>query len=460
MTAEAERQFCGFFLARLAQEATRFKETTFPGHSTGPQKWLNFVSGLIDTATGYLKLADKKGIPSADRKKLIKGAEKLANWAYEALGHLAGSDATQIPHEIVAPFQRWVDSLKIRNTIFFRAAHLPNYELAWFDLRHLRTDLDSPSRSLISALDKINWPVLRVTVPSQALGMLPHYAVVGHELGHAVQERIRVDFSSFDQELRGCQERIRNRLGSFGSNEQLLLAEILGNWINELKADAVGHYLSGPAFYFALCGYLELAGQTVGISPTHPPSDLRRRLLVEQLSVGSPSFLTVFEQKTGLRITPTVNSAHVPTCPTGDALFIELGRHYEPAVAAICAELVRYLETIAPSIFREAESYIRLSVPELLYSPTALDFDLTTHLELIAELVPPIEYRTSGRICAVGLASILNVGWAALLTGLRQMKIPKNSLGDPISSKMEQLHELLLRAVELSEARRLWDEHK
>jgi hypothetical protein len=54
----------------------------------------------------------------------------------------------------------------------------------------------------------------------------------------------------------------------------------------------------------------------------------------------------------------------------------------------------------------------------------------------------------------------LNVGWAALLTRLDRMAKPKGPFVDLVSGKMEQLHELLLRAVELSEARRVWEEQK
>jgi|SRR5579859_1465414 len=460
MPERAERQFCAFFLARLAHETARLKDMPFPGHSTGPKKWLNLVSGLIDTAGSYLELAGKHAIPESEASKLIREAERLGGLAYRALGHVVGSDATLIPHEIVAPLQRWVDGLKIKNTIFFRAEHLPNYELAWFDLKRWRTDLNNPSRSLIGAIDRINWPLLRVTVPGQALGMLPHYAVVGHELGHGVQDQIKPDLTQKKADLEACVQRITVRLAvsSFGRKEQLELVDILANWVDELKADAVGHLLAGPAFYFALCGYLELAGQTYGISRTHPPSDLRRRLLVAELAKGSPSHIEVFEGKTGLRITETVNSSHVPFCPPPDSLFSELKRPYGPLVAAICVELVPYLEVVASIIFAETESFVRRVAPDLIYEPRKLAHDLDSHLDLISVLVPPIEYRDSTGVHAAGLASILNVGWAALLTRLDRMNKPRGPVLSPVAGKMEQLHELLLRAVELSEARRVWEE--
>jgi hypothetical protein len=461
MIAQAERRFCAFFLARLANEITRLKEIPFPGHAVGPRKWLNLVSGLIDTAESYLSLAAKTKTSPSEASKLIQDAERLGDLAYRALGHVAGSDATQIPHEIVAPMQRWVDGVKIKNTIFFRAEHLPNYELAWFDWKRLKTDLNRPSRTLIAAIDRIDWPVLRVTVPGQALGMLPHYAVIGHELGHGIQDEIKPDLSAHTAELQACIQRITVRLAGsgFGSKERLQMADILGKWVNELKADAVGHYLAGPAFYLALCGYLELAGRTYGISQTHPPSDLRRRLLVNELGNGSPSHIEVFEDKTGLRLTETVNSLHVPVCPPADQLFRELRRTHGVGIAAICVELVPYLEVVAHSIYAETEAYLQKVASELLYRPEHLALDLDRHLELIRVLVPPIEYRDAGGLHPVSLAAILNVGWAALLTRLDRMDKPRGALLDPSAAKMEQLHELLLRAVELSEARRLWEEH-
>ena len=124
MSNQAARQGCSFFLARLEAEVARLREVTFPGHHTGPRKWLNFVAGVIDTARGYLELAANTATPSDQASKLIKDAERLGDLAYKSLTHVAGADATQIPHQVVAPFQRWVERLGITNTIFFRAEHL------------------------------------------------------------------------------------------------------------------------------------------------------------------------------------------------------------------------------------------------------------------------------------------------------------------------------------------------
>lgn len=279
MSQKAAREACSFFLGRLQAEAFRLRDIAFPGRDPGPQKWLNLVDGVIKTAQDYLKKAASRNTPPNSVSGLIEDAELLGELTYQALQHVAGVDATQIPEQMIAPFQRWVTRLQISETIFFRAEHLPNYELGEFDYRGL-ANINSPSKGLLKTIGAINWPALRVTVPAQAMGMLPHFAVVSHELGHAIQDRIKPDFAPHQQALTDAHKLITNRLTphniSFGSAEFLRAQKIVDSWTNELKADAVGYCLVGPAFFFALFGFLELSARSYGIAPSHPPSDLRR----------------------------------------------------------------------------------------------------------------------------------------------------------------------------------------
>lgn len=459
---EPARQAISFFLARLNSELNRLREITFPGHDVGPRKWLGFATGIIDTAQAYIISSTDAATPAIKAAQLVRDAEILGQHAFTALTHVAGADATQIPHQVVAPFQRWVRELGISNTLFFRAEHLPHYELRTIDGRGFK-NLNNPSQSLIAAIDSgIEWPVLIVTVPGQAMGMLPHYAVVGHELGHAVQDNISVDFSAHNKAESDFVARLEARCKAhgipLGQDEVLRVNAIVGKWVNELKADAVGHYVGGPAFFFALSGFLELALHSYGIADTHPPSDLRKRLLVRHLSESTPNFVDVFREETGFVISENCNSPNVPNCPPPDDLFDVLSKVLSKSDAAICVELIPYMNEIAPTIYVAAREYLNNTAPGLIYTPAQLKFDLETHLDELCALIPPIEYRAGADIHPTNLSSILNVGWAALLTRLDTIPEVKGSLGDSISRKMERLHELLLKAVELSEARRLWGE--
>jgi hypothetical protein len=304
--------------------------------------------------------------------------------------------------------------------------------------------------------------VLIVTVPGRAMDMLPHFAVVAHELGHAIHERIKPDLAIANVLQRSCFDRIEARLKangiSFGPTEQLRVAEICDNWIEEIKADAVGHLLVGPAFFFALFGFLELAGRNYGIADTHPPSDLRRQLLLQELSAGKVSHVSIFEKKTQVTISEDINSPNIPYCPQGDDLFKELSIDYDQTDSAICTELVPYIQSLGPAIFKAATDYLVKTCPQLIYSPDRLEADLGDPFEMLSYLVPPIEATVGDSVSPLGLASILNIGWAALLTKLDT--IPDKG-GPPEKSdarRSDQLHQLLLKAVELSEASRLWND--
>jgi hypothetical protein len=392
----------------------------------------------------------------------------LGNKAYEALQRLEGSETDQIPHQVVGPFKRWVDGLGIPNDIFFRADHVPNYELATYgDLESLAVHLNDPSPSLTAAAADIAWPFLRLTVPSQALGMLPHFAIVGHELGHAIQARISPDLTAYaadeQESLRRTAERLTKESLPFGLQQQLDRQQILARWMNEIISDAVGYYIAGPAFFFALGAFFELAGGGSGIGLWHPPSVVRRRLIADRLRMGAPSHTTVFEAATGLPIQEDMNSPHLTALPALDDLYNALKSNAQmpmhPIHAAICVELVPLIDTIAGAFYDETERVLQTARASMVYTPARLEADLAHHLEPLCHLIPPIEHRDAGVSRAATLAGILNVGWAALLTKLDDLPAITSSVGgDGTAHKMEKLHDLLLKAVELSDARQTWEE--
>lgn len=458
----ASLQACAFLLGRLDREVIKLRALAFPGHHTGPRKWLNFIAGILDTAKSYLEKAQVQGTPAAQVERLVGDAEQLGDNAYQLLTFVAGADSTQIPHQVVAPFQRWVEALGIKETIFFRAEHLPNYELATIDLRDWGL-IHGASQSLKEATAAIQWPALRVSVPGHAMGLLPHFAVVGHELGHAIQDQVKLDLASFDQAMKDALARATNRLAkdgvTFASEHTIRAGEIIKSWVNELKADAIGHYLVGPGFFFALCGFLELSGHGYGIAATHPPSDLRRSLLFEKLAAGAPSFVSVLQEKTGLTVTREFNSPHVTPRLDDDKLYDELRDDMGKVDAALCVELVPAITAIAPAVFQTALEHLKVASSSLIYTPEQLSLDLDRHLELLCNLVPPMEYRDGEQLRPATLSTIINVGWTALLTRVERFP-PIRGFGQsqPVAARMESLHELLLKAVELSEARQLWEE--
>lgn len=423
--------------------------------------WLNLMSGLIDTGKGYLAKAADPALPDGEASLLVTDSELIGNQTYDLLQKMDGSDAGEIPHQIVGPFQRWVDGLGIGNTIFFRADHVANYELARFDLRSLVQNINGASQTLIDAAAAVKWPFLRVTVPSQAMGMLPHFAIVGHELGHAIQNDIKVDLSSVDGSdvATALLDRLADEQIALTSTHTMMMQKILASWVNEMKSDAVGCLLAGPAFLFALSAFFELSGGAYGIGPSHPPSEMRRRLVLNRLSQGTPNHVEVFKEQTGAELTADLNSPHLKSPPAPDDLYTILRNKHGPEIAAICVALVPFAEKIAPLVFAGAEQVVREAKPDMVYEAAQLRNDLAEHLEPLRHLIPPIEHRKDGKVTATSLAGILNVGWAGLLTQLDNIPASAGiAPGTELNVKMEKLHELLLKAVELSEARIVWEE--
>jgi hypothetical protein len=457
---DLSRQAAAFFLQRLRREVSRLCNVTYPGHHPGPKKWLDVVTGVLDTAVGYLATAADPTTSDDDASQYIADAEALGSEAYDMLRELDGADADQIPHQIVKPFQRWVDGLGISNTIFFRADHVANYELARFHLDGSLYNVNDPAPSLMDALQAVEWPFMRLTVPSEALGMLPHFAIVGHELGHAIQDKIVLPSATLD--LSPFYSALDARLNKEGmvrtTDTDLMAWQVLDSWAQEFKSDAVGLLVAGPAFFFALGGFFEIAGGGYGISPSHPPSELRRQLVLAGLRTGSPSHSEVFEAVAALRIEEDINSPHVARLPDDDTLFSSLKTKYGPEHAAICVALLTIAKPMGAALFAEAEVVLKRDSAAMLYGPNRLRADLEDHLEPLCALIPPIERRDGATVEATSLAGNLNVGWAALLTRLDRIKVDTGSSGDPDTPKMEKLHELLLKGVELAEARMTWDE--
>src|SRR5262249_25464172 len=132
---------------------------------------------------------------------------------YDHLGHLSGATSDEVPWSVVEPLCRWFTDLGMSNTVFFRAELKRNYEINRFAKSEFLRFRDLTS-SLTDAIDnEINSPILRVTVPSAALSILPHFAIVAHEVGH----RIRVPYktAALQQITNDVVTRIRNRLGRF-----------------------------------------------------------------------------------------------------------------------------------------------------------------------------------------------------------------------------------------------------
>jgi hypothetical protein len=287
-----------FYLERLRSETAQLSAQDYPSAHPGPHKWLALIDGLLDTADRYLRSSQARRRSHEAKEALIRDAAELSSWAYRCLALLKGAGLDELPYPIVGPLQAWFTGLGVRTDTLFRAELLANYELRSIDDIAYK-GVRNPSHSLSTALAGIQWPILRVTVPARALGISTHFAIVAHELGHALFGRVNWNLDPIADDLDQLKSNVATRLGVAGldANSFKFLQEIFVDWFQEIACDAFALLLTGPAFFFSLGDFFQLSLSGYGISKTHPASDLRRRLIYDKLIQGGDnSYASVFNK--------------------------------------------------------------------------------------------------------------------------------------------------------------------
>ena len=452
----------------LRKQVNAYKEYRFPGDHGGPRKWLAIIIGLLDTAEANVKAVREK---ESQPDEAIRAATQCTEFAYEYLEAFRGAGQEELFYPVVPPLQRMCDALKLKNDFFYRADISSNYELRELDLQGL-DDLRRRTPTLRDAVDAVVPPFTRVTMPSRAFSILPHFAIVGHEIGHAIQNRLgkkdqpvaeenRPDFKVLLKRIEGRLRRDYPDLKLSRSQIEEGAKVVFTNWSIEFAADAFGFYLMGPAMFFALSEFLLITASGWGASRDYPPNHLRRDFLFQQMKAGGEkSFARVFERETGEKLTITINNALIPVETGTERIYDDIRAGGDPErglTACAAAELVVEMRGLRPDIYKFAFDRIASIDRELIYSPERFARDLKEHVPAMVYAIPPIESynKMTGKMMPVDFVSILNIGWVVLLTKLEELKIGEAKI--PRDRRVEVLQGLISKAVELSEARRVWE---
>ncbi len=449
-----------FIIDRVRANIQQARQQQYSGDHVGPNNWLTLISAVLDTADGYLSSSKDRGLDEKKRLDHLQDAAAAAAEAYGLLMQLEGADVRDLAFPLVPPLQRWFSELGVTNTSFFRAYLEANYELFPFERARFERYRD-PSASLRTAIDSTTWPILRVTVPAKAFSIVPHLAIVAHEIGHALYWSATWDIRPASAVIEAAVRRIEARLGRpFDTEIQEATGRVLSNWVQEFAADAFMLALTGPAGFFSLCDFLQFFGSVGGYSRTHPSSHQRRSILFDKLSstTAGPSYAQAFRQCTGVELTSDINSPLLQEPKSSNEIFqSSLMMGHSPEESAAIAELYEAMPAVANLLHSQAQQIVANKAKDLLYTPSRLIEDLEMHLHPMLESIPPIEKGPSlDDKTSTDLASILNVGWAVMLTKLDELKVRVSGDSDVQAQRLERLNSLLLKAVELSEARRTW----
>ena len=379
--------------------------------------------------------------------------------------------------------QRWFTGLvSPQRTIFFRAENVANYEIRSID-KISYSGIRKRSPALTKAISAIRWPLTRVTVPTRALSILPHLSIVAHELGHViyrgspansiesavnsalVANKPRIDIA-FQQFLVHAQNHLGTKfdarlVATIGNRILFGASGRSAGWHEEIAADAIAFALTGPAIFFALSDMLSFISKSDLYSQSHPPTYLRRKFLFELLGSQKYDFVGMIEKHLGEDVTQDFNSPLMPALRNRDDLFVAFENRVGSEMAAVLSGLPIVVEVTGPIVCEAVQNHFdsRPKFRKHRYTPNKFGNDLDNYLVPVLAGVPPIETGNDlSNLEAAEFATILNVGWIALLCRLQDFmpKAAQSSL--PNGEKSESLHRLLIKAVELSEIKRQWDE--
>lgn len=461
-----------FYLQRLRSQLDDLEVRTYPGGESGVHEFLFLIAGLLETAENRIISAQAE-TDSREIRRLVRDALELTRFAYQGMELMRGADISELEHPVVRPMQRWFEMIEPKRTVFFRAENVVNYEIRPIE-EWVFKGIRDPSNHLKKAIDKIDWPLTRVTVPDRALGILPHFSVVAHEFGHAIYEDLRPKISEEFSNNEGLltpvyvsySDSLQNRAGKNLHDPTIvsLTNRILENWTQEISCDAVAFCLTGPASFFALSDILQFASRNFLYTETHPPKILRRQFLFDLMRRDDANFAKVITRVTKQTVGKDFNSVLMPDLPGSRVLFDAfIKRKLSSELSAVLAELPSVISQLGPLIGEAVVQEFRTDKKKtpLLYTVDHFEEDLATHLSALLSAIPPIEVgdKLSDRL-PTDFATILNVGWVALLCKIDDLYIDTSGVSDHLThgAKAEVLHGLLLKAVELSEIRRQWRE--
>jgi hypothetical protein len=194
----------------------------------------------------------------------------------------------------------------------------------------------------------------------------------------------------------------------------------------------------GPAFLFAFLRFTTSHQRLDSAGETHPPGRLRLKLIFRALDKWFPP--EVFSAVTGSFLEDWRRIANTPASPA----VAEVDRL---ALTSINNDVLDRIQGAVESVVS----------PPVAYSPDRYRRAATKLVELINAHIPPVEFLTESGVVEInGPVDILNAGWEVFLGGCTSFREGQKATSD-VDVQLK-LNELLMKALELYDARLTWQE--
>jgi hypothetical protein len=437
----------------VEEEAARVENKVYV--SPGSQCVLTFVRDAASRISIRLekeRLVANSGLltPSQLETRLHRIA-KLLPLLHQLLGFVDGSDIHRSPGQLVPTLRRYTQSILPTSEIVVSSKPELNYSIHDIagPLRELfaGTSLEESCRLLPELLFMLN-------IPSAESGQVLIHGVLAHELGHALYNRKEIAKDLLPK-IRINEELVRSLAKAMFDNQQKqgnptpelrlrnqvtheITARVHG-WVKELSSDAIGIRLFGPALFFAEAHLLISLRPIDKGTATHPPSRLRIRLMMRMLKQLYEVDKWHGELQGFSKAWDEVSAEHIPWANSYDQVALE-------AINDTALDLISEASAIATSSVQ-------------CYSSARFVQDVSDMGPLFLSCIPPGDAGADGPGARTAMASIINAGWHVYLCDFEAFRKGLHSNdSDTRFAVAAKLHELVLKALEISEIRTMWEE--
>lgn len=442
----------------VAEEASRAFNKIYA--SPGSGKILSFVSSAASAVQEALESQKQfcgSGLLSpAELEIRLHRRTKIIPALHLLIGFVQGSDMPLCPGQLIQPLRRYAQSVIPNCEIVVSSKAELNYSIQEIasSLRSLASGDGNPfiGTTLEVACSQLPELLFVMNIPAVESEQILIHGVLSHELGHPLYrknqlaQRLLPNISIRDdlikELMQSWSEQVKQNLDVlwFRQNATAQINERITQWVMELSSDAIGIRLFGPALFFASTHLLTSFSHIDHCSKSHPPSRLRLKLMIRMLKALYHVEQWAPQLRSFLHAWDEVSAAPIMASAKFDQI----------AVESINTDA-------ALTLISDATADI---LPEKqCYNFQRFITDINGLAPFLIKLIPPGETGPLGREAPVDLVSIINAGWYVYLCefdAFRQSLHESHRQTRFATTRM--LHELILKALEISETRTSWEE--
>src|SRR6266849_10079540 len=423
--------------------------------SPGSQHLLKFVEDAAIRLQALLEaekdIANTDLLNASELETRLHRTTKLIPVLHMLLGFVEGSDVNRSPGQLIQPLRRYVRSIIPGSEIFVSSKAELNYSIQDIAAPLRKLLSDTPLQSSCEVLPQL---LFVVNIPAVEAGEILIHGLLAHELGHPLYKthdlagRLLPNIKVKDDLVKGLVKMLsEGRQGQQNPTPDLRLREWVTEqvtsrttgWVAELSCDAIGIRLFGPAVFFAAVHLMISFKHLDEGGKSHPPSRLRIKLMTRMLK----QLYSVDKWHDKLQ-------AFMRDCDEISADAVAPRSMFDHVA-------IESIDDRALDLIAETSS---MAVPDTQsYTTKQFKEDSAELTRLLTNYIPPGERGPYGRAVPVALASIINAGWHVFLCDFETFRegLPTGDSGARSSAKTK-LHELILKALEISEMKTAWDE--